>query len=417
MADLISAALIERDGMVLTARRKAGAAPFAGQWLLPMTLVRDAEAAEDALRRHAREQFGVAVTAESFIETVYLEDPAGARRYVTNIFRATLGDEALRFRAGGDYDDARWLAEGELADVWMPPALRDPLLRIMRGEAPPAEMDWEAIESATAIEGVPLGEQREEPAVDEPAPDNRASWDAISAAYQKQRFGERYGDRLMWSWRLSEDNARVLDDVRGRRVIVLGCGGGQDCVALSKMGAVAVGIDQSAEQIEYAKSYALRHGAENASFVQGPVEDLSRFDDDSFDLAVSSHALNYVERIEDALREAHRVLRGGGSLVIAVGHPFNSTLTDSGVRVQHSYFEPQRDWSWDFEGGVCAPFRQWFWSISQWFDMLAAAGFTVERIIEPREDVLPAIEAETEKLDNEWLRRVPYTLILKARKR
>ena len=36
---LLSAALIERDTLVLAAHRKQGRRPFGGQWLLPMTAV------------------------------------------------------------------------------------------------------------------------------------------------------------------------------------------------------------------------------------------------------------------------------------------------------------------------------------------------------------------------------------------
>ena len=111
-------------------------------------------------------------------------------------------------------------------------------------------------------------------------------------------------------------------------MLVLGCGGGQDCVALDKMGAIAVGIDQSAKQIEYARKYAARHDAPNASFVEGTVEDLSRFDDESFDMAVSAHMLNYVERIEDTLRETARVLKPGGAFVIPAPHPFDAALAE-----------------------------------------------------------------------------------------
>src|SRR6476660_3168210 len=101
MPDLMSAALLERDAKVLAAHRRV--APFAGQWTLPAAIVSESEAAEDAVRRHLQDQFGVSVDAESFVDTVYVEDPEDARRYVTNIFRASLGAAPLRFRTDGDY--------------------------------------------------------------------------------------------------------------------------------------------------------------------------------------------------------------------------------------------------------------------------------------------------------------------------
>jgi ubiquinone/menaquinone biosynthesis C-methylase UbiE len=410
MPDLMSAVLFERDDRVLAAHRKPGRPPFAGQWLLPMTVVRDDEAAEDALRRHAREQFGVALGVEQFIDTVYLEDPEDEHRYVANIFRAPIEGGPMRFNADGDYDDARWLGVAEVEQLWMPPALRDPLVRIMtEPEAPPVS-DWT---STAPAEATPLAEtQRPE----EPAPDNRAAFDAIAGVYQEERYGDRFGERLMWSWRASEDDLHVLGDVRGKRAIVLGCGGGQDCVALAKMGAVAVGVDSSPEQLKYARRFAAGHDAANASFVDADVEDLSRFDDASFDLAVSIHVFDYVERIEAALAEAARVLKPGGLFAIAIKHPFD-VIIDGGppYRIASSYWADRRDWTWEFKSGRSARFRLYQRTMSRWLDLLAGAGFVLERLYEPREDTLRG--ADDDELDNEWLRRLPYVLIIKARKR
>ena len=404
VTELLSAVLFERDGYVLVAHRKAGRPPFAEQWLVPMTPVRDDETAEEALRRYGPDQFGVALGVEQFIDTVYAEEPEGDHRYVVNIFRAPMQGGPMHFNADGDYDDARWCVAAEIERLWMPPPLRDALVRIMTAGIPPPVVDWA---NAAGREATPLGEA----ASVGPAPDNRASWDAISAAYQEQFFGERFGERFMWSWSIAEDDVHLLDEVRGKRVLVLGCGGGQDCVALDKMGAIAVGIDQSAKQIEYARKYAARHDAPNASFVEGTVEDLSRFDDESFDAAVSAHMLNYVERIDDTLRETARVLKPGGALVISVLHPFDAALAERPpYGVTRAYWSEQGDWTWSLEGGVSARFRQWYWPVSRWFEMLTGAGFAVERMLEPQDESLDAAGAARAKL-------VPHTLILKARKR
>lgn len=417
MPELLSAALFERDGVVLTARRKAGRPPFAAQWVLPLTVVGADEAAEDALRRHAREQFGIEISGETFADTVYLEDPDDAQRYVANIFRADMGAGPLRFNTDGDYDDARWLDADEIAQVWMPPALRDALLRILEGGPPVETIEWHEPEAGGGA--VPLAERAEErapapAAAEEPPPDNRASWDAIARAYQAEKYGDRYAGKFMWSWRIDEEDVRLLDDLRARRVLVLGCGGGQDVVALSLMGAVAVGIDQSAEQLAYAREYATRHHVENAAFVEGTVEDLSRFDDASFDAVVSSHMLNYVERIAAAIAEAARVLKPGGAFALSVRHPFDTTLSEAAPYcVEVPYWQAQQDWTWSLGAEEGARFRQWFWPIERWFSLLTDAGLVVERLIEPREDTPP----EGDEFDPARARLVPYTLLMKARKR
>lgn len=406
MPDLMSAMLIERDAKALVVHRHR--APFAGQWVLPIAIVREDEAAEDSLRRHAREQFGIDFGGETFVETVYMTDPDDQRQYVANIFRSPVSG-ALRFNSEGDYDDARWLGADELASLWMPPDLRLALIKILTDPAGTGATDWAS--TYASPQGTPLGERAVQVTDDAPPPDNRAGWDAISAAWQAERFGERFGERFMWSLALSEDDLHLLDDVRGRRVLVLGCGGGQDVVALAKMGAIATGIDQSVKQIEYARGYAVRHDAANAAFVGGSVEDLSRFDDASFDMAVSAHTLNYVERIEDTLSEAHRVLKPGGAFALSVRHPFDAVLADEApYRIEHAYWSVEQDWEWTLESGESVPFRQWFWPVSRWFEMLTDAGFAIERMLEPREITDGHGDPARQEL-------VPYSLYLKARKR
>jgi len=422
MPDLTSAALFEQDGRVLVAHRRRP--PFAAQWALPMTLVGADEAAEDALRRHTVEQFGIGIGGATFVETVYLVDPDDQQQYVLNIFRTPINDGPMRFNTEGDYDDARWLLPADLEQLWMPPDLRVPLIKILTDPEALHETDWSQTTGAALGEAVPLGERagRALPLhgdmsleSDIPAPDNRAGWDAIAAAYQDERYGDRDVGHLKWSRGVHEDQLLLLGNVRGKRAIVLGCGGGQDAVALAKMGAVVVGIDTSPKQIAYAKQYALRHSAENASFAEGTVEDLSRFDDESFDLAASIHVLGYVERAERAFAEAARVLKPGGMLAIAVPHPFNITRSDDPpYGIARGYWSDRVDWEWKLEG-ASARFREFPRTVSQWFELLVDAGFVVEHVLEPYQGDISGDDAKG--FDLRLAKLMPYVLIMKARKR
>jgi 2-polyprenyl-3-methyl-5-hydroxy-6-metoxy-1,4-benzoquinol methylase len=257
------------------------------------------------------------------------------------------------------------------------------------------------------------------PAVEAP-PDNRAGWDAIAKSYQADFYGDRSAGRLKWTRGIYEDDLRVLGDMRGRQAIVIGCGGGQDCVALARMGAVAVGIDISEQQIAYAKAYAARQGADNAAFVQGTAEDLSQFDDESFDVALSIHALGYVEHADRAAGEAARVLRPGGVLAIAVPHPWDQVFSDNApYYAERSYFSartPYIDWNWDeAKFGDAGRLRDWRRTIGEWFDLLVNAGFVVERLIEPYQGDIS--EDEAVGYDMERAKLMPHVLIFKARKR
>jgi SAM-dependent methyltransferase/ADP-ribose pyrophosphatase YjhB (NUDIX family) len=394
VAEVLSLALFERGGRVLVARRKGGQPPFAGRWLLPAGRVPAEASAEEALEAHVYRELGVEVAAPEFAETLYLEDVSTSQRYVANIFRVSSHQGTLRFRAAGEYEDARWLATDELRSIEMPAVLRDWLSagRDLRIEPKPVPV------SAAAN-----------------APDNRAAWNAIARAYQERiRLPT---DRLVYgAYCPGEDELRLLPDVRDRRVIVLGCGGGQDCIVLAKQGAQVTGIDLSDKQIEYGRRLAeLEHVV--VTLLQGDVAELPDIEDESYDLAVSLHALNYVERADRAFAEAFRVLRPGSAFVLSVHHPFDASLEDEPpYGVSKGYWQRELDWQWEFaEKHVSARLRSWYRPVSEWFSLLTDAGFHVERLLEPAP--VDASEGCWPGYDLEKMRLVPANLIMNAVKR
>lgn len=248
-------------------------------------------------------------------------------------------------------------------------------------------------------------------------PDNRAAWNQVSAAYQA-----RYRiptDRFKWGiWCPDESRLRLLGDVRGKRCLVLGCGGGQDCVALARMGAAKVtGIDLSDEQIAYARRLAEQEGV-SVSLLQGTAEDLSPVDSESHEIVASSCALGYVERIDRCFAEVHRVLVPGGLFAFSEVHPLYAITSDTPpYGFEGSYFQGQVDWQWEYpETKVSATFRSFGRTVSTPYNALVGAGFTVERILEPP----PAEDAERtgweEEHSLEKARLIPTTVIFVARR-
>ena len=391
MAEIFSLARFEQDGRTLLAQRKDDKPPFAGQWLLPGVIVREDESAEEALEDHIRRDLSVDIEAQEFAETLYLED-AERQRYVANVFQVHRHSGELRFRAAGDYQNVRWLTSDELAGASMPSALREWLSGGREEPAPPAPVPVPAAGAA---------------------PDNRKGWDTIAKAYQ-----ERYQlptDRLVFAPRCpGDEELDLVGDVSGLRAIVLGCGGGQDCVVLAKQGAQVVGIDLSDRQIAYARALAEREDV-FVTLLQGSVEQLKGVEDESQDIAISLHALNYVERVDRAFAEAYRVLRADSPFVFSVHHPFDACLEDGPpYGLTKGYWEREQDWQWDFpEARASARLRSWYRPVSEWFSLLTEAGFRVERLLEP-----PPVEGDTSPWDAgysiEKMRLAPANLIIKA---
>ncbi len=104
-------------------------------------------------------------------------------------------------------------------------------------------------------------------------------------------------------------------EASGKSVLDVGCGDGALVRALAEAGALAVGLEVSAAQLEKARTAEPVAGAD---FIAGQAEHLP-FPDADLDVVVFFNALHHVERhkMDLALEEAARVLKPGGLLYVA----------------------------------------------------------------------------------------------------
>lgn len=101
----------------------------------------------------------------------------------------------------------------------------------------------------------------------------------------------------------------ILKFVRpGIKVLDAGCGDGVLSVLMANKGAMVVGCDFSKPNIEAAKGYITEHHITNVEFLVGDVEHLP-FQNNSFDLVVSSHVLEHLPSFDQGLREIMRVTK------------------------------------------------------------------------------------------------------------
>jgi SAM-dependent methyltransferase len=107
----------------------------------------------------------------------------------------------------------------------------------------------------------------------------------------------------------------LVGPANGKRMLDLGSGDGLLTTALAKLGAFAVGIDIDRSMLRAAVARRDPGLAEPARYVEGQLERLP-FRDATFDVVVAVTVLCLVPDRALALREAARVLRPGGHLIV-----------------------------------------------------------------------------------------------------
>jgi len=112
-----------------------------------------------------------------------------------------------------------------------------------------------------------------------------------------------------------------LPPLAGADVLCLASGGGQQGPILAASGASVTVFDNSDRQLEQDRAVAERERLELRT-VRGDMADLSAFGDESFDLIVHPVSNVFAPDILRVWREAHRVLRRGGSLLSGIGNGF-----------------------------------------------------------------------------------------------
>jgi SAM-dependent methyltransferase len=120
-----------------------------------------------------------------------------------------------------------------------------------------------------------------------------------------------------WSELLTRPFLTFAGVCQGGRVLDVACGTGVLTKALAETGAQVIGIDASEGYLDGARRHRFHP---NITYEQGDIRQI-RFDDDSFDAAVSTLALDVLPEIEQVVSEMKRVTRPGG--VVASGvHQF-----------------------------------------------------------------------------------------------
>ncbi len=209
---------------------------------------------------------------------------------------------------------------------------------------------------------------------------------------------------------------KLLPDFRDKRVLDLGCGFGWHCRYAVEKGASSVfGIDISQKMLNEAIK---KTSSSKVKYSCRSIEDID-FEENSFDVVISSLAFHYVESFEHIVDRVSRCLTRNGILVFSVEHPVFTAqgpqdwyCDKSGSRLHwpvDSYFS---------EGGREAVFLgekvvKYHKTLTTYISSLINSGFEITGCVEPR-PAKSLQEAQPEMSDE--LRR-PMMLLVSARKK
>jgi SAM-dependent methyltransferase len=173
---------------------------------------------------------------------------------------------------------------------------------------------------------------------------NRSLWDSIRRQRDERLIPKQHdvaGDLLAGKSALYPEHRELVGDVRGKRLLDLGCGAGMELLEWARLGATVTGVDNSPRQIAAARRAAEQLGLE-CTLV---VADLLRLPEEllrgEFDVVFSSWVTAWIGDLGVWFGSAARALKPGGVFVLTGGHPLSSYFgeVDHGEDYRKSYFE------------------------------------------------------------------------------
>lgn len=210
-------------------------------------------------------------------------------------------------------------------------------------------------------------------------------WDHIAEAYQREtRISVddfHYGPLLP-----GDRDLRLLPhSLEGLRALEIGCGAGQNSIALSSRGAICSAFDISQEQIRYGEQLAEKAGVSVDFHILDMDEEWLPCPG-PFDLIHATYSLPFSNAPARVISRAWNRLTPGGQFLLTMGHPLYTgewldVDEECGVFLA-SYFEPRTDTRNLPDSGEAAIGARCY-PLSRIFHWLRDAGFEVLRMEEP----------------------------------
>ena len=121
-------------------------------------------------------------------------------------------------------------------------------------------------------------------------------------------------------------------DLKGKKVLGLASGGGQQMPIFAAQGAVCTVLDYSEKQLESERMVARREGY-SIEIVHADMTKPLPFSDESFDIIFHPVSNCYVEEVLPIFRECARILKHGGILLAGLDNGVNFLVNDDETQI------------------------------------------------------------------------------------
>ena len=135
------------------------------------------------------------------------------------------------------------------------------------------------------------------------------------------------------------------ENLKDKKILCLASGGGQQGPILAATGAEVTVFDNSTKQLDKDNFVAQRDNLKIKT-VQGNMQDLSVFEDETFDCIIHPWSNGYIDNVLPVWKECARVLKKNGLLLSGFGNPieyiFDSGQLEQGI-LEVKYSVPYAD--------------------------------------------------------------------------
>ncbi|MCL2446176.1 MAG: class I SAM-dependent methyltransferase [Oscillospiraceae bacterium] len=251
---------------------------------------------------------------------------------------------------------------------------------------------------------------------------NKEAWDAYQDEYFKFHLMARPDYFAFFSnggvdWQGEEHMLDMIGNVKGLKLLDTCCA----CDAIQALswhnsGAIVTACDITPKAIEIASANAAKMNV-NIEFIVEDMQTLTSVGDNQFDIVFATYPV-WIQDLNEACRNWHRVLKPGGKLLLNMDHPVLACIEadENGLIVSKDYNHPKAEREETFDGtGISERFGGWSvdlacvcnrYRISDILNAICGAGFIIHNTHES--NTLCATEDVAEEVRNNiYLSKLP----------